>query len=54
MQVPHMGWNELRPVGNASVLLDGAAGNRLYFVHSYCVRPTVNSRHPHRLVDTGA
>jgi len=38
--VPHMGWNELRPVGNSSVLLDGAAGNRLYFVHSYCVRPT--------------
>lgn len=34
--VPHMGWSELRaPEG--SVLFDGVAGERFYFVHSYGV-----------------
>lgn len=37
--VPHMGWNEIRPVA-PSRLLDGiAAGSYCYFVHSYAVQP---------------
>jgi len=32
--VPHMGWNEVRPPAG-SVLFDGIAGERFYFVHSY-------------------
>lgn len=33
-RLPHMGWNEVRPAAG-SVLLDGLAGERFYFVHSY-------------------
>jgi glutamine amidotransferase len=36
-RIPHMGWNEVDPVGDA-VLLDGIApGTDFYFVHSYHV-----------------
>ena len=36
--VPHMGWNALEPVG-ASALLEGLAGEDVYFAHSYAVAP---------------
>ena len=43
LKIPHMGWNELRPVGlqrEAHPVLDGiAAGTHAYFVHSYHFRP---------------
>jgi imidazole glycerol-phosphate synthase subunit HisH len=36
--LPHMGWNTVAPpVG--SVLFDGVADERFYFVHSYAVKP---------------
>jgi imidazole glycerol-phosphate synthase subunit HisH len=35
--VPHMGWNTVE-VPEGSVLFDGVAGERFYFVHSYAVR----------------
>jgi len=35
--VPHMGWNTVSPP-RGSVLFDGVAGERFYFVHSYAVR----------------
>ena len=35
--VPHMGWNTVE-VAPDSVLFDGVAGERFYFVHSYAVR----------------
>ena len=38
-KVPHMGWNRLR-MTRSSALLDGIAeGERMYFVHSYEVKP---------------
>lgn len=39
LKVPHMGWNEVHPVG-AHVLWQGIVpGSRFYFVHSYHVSP---------------
>ncbi|MGE0716004.1 MAG: imidazole glycerol phosphate synthase subunit HisH [Alphaproteobacteria bacterium] len=40
LKIPHMGWNELaRP--RAHPVLEGlVAGDHVYFVHSYCIRPT--------------
>lgn len=35
--VPHMGWSTVRPP-EGSVLFDGLAEERFYFVHSYAVR----------------
>ena len=35
--LPHMGWNTVDPPAG-SVLFDGLAGSRFYFVHSYGVR----------------
>ena len=35
--VPHMGWNTV-DVPDGSVLFDGVAGERFYFVHSYAAR----------------
>jgi imidazole glycerol-phosphate synthase subunit HisH len=35
--VPHMGWNTV-DVTDGSVLFDGVAGERFYFVHSYAAR----------------
>ena len=35
--VPHMGWNTV-DVPAGSLLFDGVAGERFYFVHSYAVR----------------
>jgi glutamine amidotransferase len=36
--LPHMGWNTVRPA-EGSVLFDGLADERFYFVHSYAARP---------------
>jgi glutamine amidotransferase len=42
LKVPHMGWNELRPVnGTACPLLKGLSEKPyVYFVHSYFAQPT--------------
>ncbi|HEX9767213.1 MAG TPA: imidazole glycerol phosphate synthase subunit HisH [Nitriliruptorales bacterium] len=39
--VPHMGWDVVEPTdsGAADQLLDGVAGERCYFVHSYYADP---------------
>jgi len=37
-RVPHMGWNELRPLGQ-SALLAGLEGADVYFAHSYACDP---------------
>ena len=37
--LPHMGWNTVSPP-SASVLFDGVAGERFYFLHSYAVKPS--------------
>lgn len=39
LKVPHMGWNEARPVRDHPVMADVPAGAFFYFVHSYYVRP---------------
>jgi glutamine amidotransferase len=36
--LPHMGWNTVTPA-DGSVLFDGLADERFYFVHSYAARP---------------
>ena len=43
--VPHMGWNTVEP-RDGSVMFDGLADERFYFVHSYGVRDWVLSRPP--------
>jgi glutamine amidotransferase len=35
--IPHMGWNTVLPA-DGSLMFDGIAGERFYFVHSYGVR----------------
>lgn len=41
LKIPHMGWNALRaPLGEHPVLAGIAAGDYVYFVHSYAMRPT--------------
>jgi len=35
LKVPHMGWNELEPLARHPVLSGIAAGEHVYFVHSY-------------------
>lgn len=43
-KVPHMGWNELRPVpGRPTALLEDGAHPYVYFVHSYYAQPTDES-----------
>ena len=37
--VPHMGWNTVAPVRD-DTLLDGLAGEHLYFVHSFAAVPS--------------
>ncbi|HSP39605.1 MAG TPA: imidazole glycerol phosphate synthase subunit HisH [Frankiaceae bacterium] len=37
--LPHMGWNTVRPA-EGTVLFDGLADERFYFVHSYAARPS--------------
>ena len=38
LKIPHMGWNRLR-LKAFSPLLEGSAGQYVYFVHSYCCQP---------------
>lgn len=33
--LPHMGWNDVRPVAHCALFADVAAGTRFYFLHSY-------------------
>jgi imidazole glycerol-phosphate synthase subunit HisH len=40
LKIPHMGWNQLRVVQPAPCLRDLPPDAAVYFVHSYCVRPT--------------
>jgi glutamine amidotransferase len=43
IRVPHMGWNQLRPL-RASPLLDGVGeGDSAYFVHSYAAPVTADT-----------
>ncbi|MGH8261016.1 MAG: imidazole glycerol phosphate synthase subunit HisH, partial [Steroidobacteraceae bacterium] len=35
LPVPHMGWNQLAPTASDPLLEDIAAGDYVYFVHSY-------------------
>ena len=37
LNVPHMGWNSVRPAAHSELLRDLPADNRFYFVHSYHV-----------------
>lgn len=39
IKIPHMGWSEVRSVGNDAVLFDSDVRERYYFVHSYYVVP---------------
>jgi glutamine amidotransferase len=43
--VPHMGWNTVQPPAD-SLMFEGIADERFYFVHSYGVRDWVLSRPP--------
>ena len=41
LKIPHMGWNELKPL-RRHVLLEGIpAGTNVYFVHSFQLKPTL-------------
>ena len=37
--VPHMGWNQLAPIGASPLLAGIATGEYAYFVHSYALPP---------------
>jgi glutamine amidotransferase len=37
--VPHMGWNQLWPQGDAEILAGVTPGSYAYFVHSYYAEP---------------
>lgn len=39
LKVPHMGWNQVQPVGDHPVWQGLGDGTRFYFVHSYVVEP---------------
>ncbi len=39
LKIPHMGWNELHPVGDHPLFRGLDDGVRVYFVHSYYCRP---------------
>lgn len=43
LKIPHMGWNDVRAEGDASLFKDLEKEARFYFVHSFHVRP----RSPH-------
>ena len=50
MKVPHMGWNEVRPVRAHPVLADIEAGDEFYFVHGYYPDPQ-DAVHVYALTD---
>jgi glutamine amidotransferase len=52
LKIPHMGWNELRPLAPHPVLDGIAAGAHAYFVHSYGITCGVR-RHVLATVDYG-
>ena len=39
LKVPHMGWNQVEPVGDHPLWAGIESGSRFYFVHSYYVVP---------------
>ena len=39
LKIPHMGWNEVRPVRDHPVLADIEPGDEFYFVHGYFPHP---------------
>jgi imidazole glycerol-phosphate synthase subunit HisH len=39
LQVPHMGWNQIRPVRDSLLLHGVLPGDYAYFVHSYVCQP---------------
>jgi len=40
LKVPHMGWNQIEPVGRDNPLLKGVPrGAFMYFIHGYCAEP---------------
>jgi imidazole glycerol-phosphate synthase subunit HisH len=43
LPVPHMGWNQLEFASLSPLLDDLAAGDYVYFVHSYCAPVTENT-----------
>lgn len=38
MQIPHMGWNDVKPLGQGALFKGLNADSRFYFLHSYYVR----------------
>lgn len=40
LKVPHMGWNQIRPVQDSPLVRGITADNYAYFVHSYYCQPT--------------
>ena len=51
LKIPHMGWNALSLRG-PHPMTDGMNGTDVYFVHSYCIRPT-NRAHVLATADYG-
>ena len=41
LKIPHMGWNELRPLRSHALLEGIPAGSNVYFVHSFQLKPTL-------------
>jgi imidazole glycerol-phosphate synthase subunit HisH len=39
IRVPHIGWNNIRPIGKSSILTGMDQDTRFYFVHSYHLLP---------------
>lgn len=39
LKIPHMGWNEVRPIRSHPVLADIEPGDEFYFVHGYFPEP---------------
>ena len=39
-KIPHMGWNTIEPVGNHPLLAGVAAGEHMYFTHSFAFYPS--------------
>ena len=40
IKIPHMGWNTIEPVGNHPLLAGVAAGEHMYFTHSFAFYPS--------------
>jgi imidazole glycerol-phosphate synthase subunit HisH len=41
LKIPHMGWNELKPLRRHALLEGIPAGTNVYFVHSFQLKPTL-------------